>query len=576
MKSKSKSPLSSRKKIPSRLYSIKTKWNVLQLDDYAEQNELEQTEFLNKNLDKLDTDIKKYMEYVNKTKSIHPKIYNKIINHLIEKRKPLLSIYKIDFENIPIELFKLYSDKDKIGFIELNIDKLIANDSNKLEKLVSLVPFKLLNTKTQYKLAQYLIELNKSTLMNTSFDDITFAMFTKEVNPYMKLYYLRDNIDKSSSSKWRKLFSHFETEHKSIPEIYSSKDYKELIKEYTTSSIKNKKDSINVDGTACMNDYSHKELIELAYAKYGGDINYYSKLPPEIICSMIVNPSSPKLTKKFDKTMFKLADELTPRYLADFKNQIDYINSLNNTAKESILVYRNKYSKQEDKIKIQKILDNIFKYSPPTTEDIFIYKSIDSEDKILYTDKQNKDYITATSEYNIAEDELKSNRNQSLLMIKIPAGTHVLPIAIISSNPSKHELMLFRNGMFRTINQVGNKQLVTMYIEDTKLYKNLIPVKIYEEYIVTLNLLFRGPKYVNSVVRSTFGDDFNIIESFKYLISACLYRYSTKDLPYITVIKNITQTYEDTEFIMEIETNKKIHLLTIRNGKIYEDNKLIE
>lgn len=129
----------------------------------------------------------------------------------------------------------------------------------------------------------------------------------------------------------------------------------------------------------------------------------------------------------------------------------DAYQSINDAMRES---YSPSMSQHD--MKIVNTLDNLFASVPVTTTELIVYRGI--RKTVDYTSKSYQTGYHSTS-YDL--DVAKCFMNEAstfdkLLIIKIPVGSHILPIETISRNPSEHEILLPRWSVFEAGDDNGD------------------------------------------------------------------------------------------------------------------------
>lgn len=334
----------------------------------------------------------------------------------------------------------------------------------------------------------------------------------------------------------------------------------------------------------------------------------------------------PKSLSKVEYPTLKYTDIANSSYKKFFKNQIEYVNSLNAKAKEAILKYTFQYDwkinqllmKDPEKITslkhpnlpqyfkedlleygyefvppkdvtdVQRYIDNAFKNVEPISKKIVVYRGL----KVSLKGANMKEYIhdtmyeksyTSTSYSKSIANRFKAGYYCCLLHITIPAGSHVLPVATISQFPHEMEVLLPRNGKFIVTAQ--DKGVVHMtFEEDKSLYQGeKQKIKTYKEYIKHCILVIKNPsKEFSDYLYTKFtkltwtkAKDSEYLKNLSevaynishYMIS---YPYDIKTIPYLNEFKSISKNFYPTTFEFIITTNLGKHVLSVVNGKITE------
>jgi hypothetical protein len=106
---------------------------------------------------------------------------------------------------------------------------------------------------------------------------------------------------------------------------------------------------------------------------------------------------------------------------------------------------------------------------------------------------------------------------------------------------------------------------------DTVLYQ--LNTQSVTEYIETITVTLTSPTRVQDLVHQYMGKSLNntwVYSNWKQV------PYIVKDLPYILTNKQLTADYSDTEFEYNITTSKTNHKLIVKNGHVYESNRVIK
>lgn len=217
-------------------------------------------------------------------------------------------------------------------------------------------------------------------------------------------------------------------------------------------------------------DIDDEELIKLQYKQKG--IHHPSGSSDGNHNRVIAQ--SPKHYKPELSLLCSIDAKMNP-----FKQQIGYVNSLNDKTKQAIAYYTDdgydkinnymrygggKYVSQiHDSIKL---IDKAFENSPPLAQDVVVYRGIRSSYQIEgeFVEKA----FTSTSVNLSIALEFNNNSKCCIFKINVPKGKKVLPLVNCSENASELEVLLPKNSSFK----------ITSVVHDKETNRNIIELKM--------------------------------------------------------------------------------------------------
>ena len=220
---------------------------------------------------------------------------------------------------------------------------------------------------------------------------------------------------------------------------------------------------------------------------------------------------------------------------------------------------------------VKRLLDAAFKNSPPTTKEITLYRGIryNKGDKYEHEPVFNKQYISTTTSETVAKDFKGKDIYCCIMKIKIPKGSHILPLYNYSRFQGEFEVLLPRDGKFIINKQVG-PIVHSTFIENVDITDKKT-VKLHPEIYKNLNLVI--PKYLY------YNDDFEKRIDYKKFklgknaATLSLYIdddiYNPKKILYLKKLTELSKMYNLNVFNYTIETNKQKYTLYIKNGHVY-------
>jgi hypothetical protein len=137
--------------------------------------------------------------------------------------------------------------------------------------------------------------------------------------------------------------------------------------------------------------------------------------------------------------------------------------------------------------------------------------------------------------------------------------------------------LLSRNGDYVITKQDGKGNVDMVFYENKDLHKKQVPTPLYNEYITSLQVRISGPKYIKDIVGSYMGKPtlYGNDSGWNYNTWAHV-QYSIPKLPYLLTNKKLTAEYPGVEIRYTIVTNKSTHNLVIKDGHVYESNKVVK
>ena len=446
-----------------------------------------------------------------------------------------------------------------------------------------------------------------SPFLQIGWNYMTKSRFEEEFNPFIQMKYLDDHKDKVKEGKWELLY-------KSIPlRFQNTKEYKEL--EKLVPSLEETEEI-----KTCMKQYTKPQLVELLVKKFGGTSDNYIHLTHQVLCDMLSKKNLQIIAPEpKTPTIVPTGIYLTNEYKTKFAKQIAYINSLSYETKVALKRYTYQWDWKVNQVLMQptdnptsvvhpqygynpeqkalpekmeygyehvpynkisdiyKKIDNAFRNVPPIENDIILYRGVNDKGNTsgMYTLKEDftKQYWS-TSLIKSVSVGFKGGAKCCIFTIKIPKGTHVLPLATLSKYPRENEVLLSRNGDYVITKQDGKGNIDMVFYENKDLYKKQVPTPLYKEYITNLRINMIGPKYVKDIVGNYMGKP-SAETNWNYSTWAHV-QYSIPKLPYLITNKKLTAEYPGVEFTYYITTNLGKHELLVKDGHVYENNKVIK
>jgi hypothetical protein len=450
-----------------------------------------------------------------------------------------------------------------------------------------------------------------SPFMFVEWTNMMIDKFKQELNPYVQMGYLKKHQDKAKEGKWSDMLD-------SIIARFKTTDlYKEL------ENLVPPEFEETPEIKECMKKYTKAQLVALLVEKFGGTSNNYKYLSHQVLCDMLskkklqIIPPEPKTPN-----VVPIAVHLTQEYKNAFAKQIAYVNSLDYETKVALKRYTYQWDWKVNQVLMQpadkptsivhpnygytalqkelpekmeygyehvpynkisdihKKIDNAFRNVPPIEQDMILYRGINDKGNTTgtYTLKEDftKQYWSTSITKTVAVG-FKAGAKCCLFTIKVPKGTHILPLATLSKYPHENELLLSRNGDYVITKQDGKGNVNMVFYENKDLHKKQVPTPLYNEYITSLQVRMSGPKYIKDIVGSYMGKPTLYGNDFGWNYNTWAHvQYSVPKLPYLLTNKKLTAEYPGVEFRYTIVTNKGTHNLVIKDGHVYESNKIIK
>lgn len=427
---------------------------------------------------------------------------------------------------------------------------------------------------------------------------MTESSFIAELNPFVQMNYLLLHKDEYKDAKWSDFLSKIQ------PKFHSTSLYNELLSVdpgiEETEAIQD-----------CMKQYTKNQLIEMLVKKHGGTSKNYEGLSHQVLCDMLSKKKFKIIPPKFiaSQTAIPMNTNLNAAYQKLFAKQIEYVNSLSGPTKFALKRYthkydwqinqllvkgeahsithpnQNNYSKNEHAGKleygyenvlfkgvtdVQHHLDNAFRNVQPIDKELIVYRGVKSK----YKPEYNKQYWSCSTTKSIAIGFGGGMASGQMFIITLPKGTHVLPLASISVYPHENEVLLSRNGDYIITKQEGNTLYMT-FKENKELYKTVKPTPLYSEAIKGITVSLTAPKYIKDIVYGYMGKPPVNTGSWVYY-KMNNFPYIVKTLPFIVTNKKFTAEYPGTEFKYIVNTNKGAHTLVVKDGHVYESEKIVK
>ena len=443
--------------------------------------------------------------------------------------------------------------------------------------------------------------------LQIGWDLMTTATFSAELNPFVQMKYLSNHKDKAKEAKWEQFYD-------SIPKRFHSIDeYKEL-----SALVPGLEETEEIK--ECIKKYTKPQLISLLVQKFGGTINNYKYLSHQVLCDMLskkklqIIPPEPK-TPNVVPTAVMLNND----YKTTFAKQIAYVNSLDYETKVALKRYTYQWDWKVNQVLMQppdkpasivhpqygytaaqkelpekmeygyehvpynkisdihKKIDNAFRNVPPIEKDMVLYRGVNDKGNTTgyYTLKEDftKQYWSTSLTKTVSKG-FQGGAKCCLFTITVPKGTHILPLATLSKYPHENELLLSRNGDYVITSQDGKGNVNMVFYENKELHKKQVPTPLYKEYITNLQVQISGPKHVKDIVGSYMGKP-TATGDWNYSTWAHV-PYSVPKLPYLLTNKKLTAEYPGVEIKYIVKTNTGNHELVVKDGHVYESNKIVK
>lgn len=565
-------------------------WSQITQEELVKANDMVKNELLDKHIRHFKDD--KYcalLQHAN-LEGIPKALFQNIIRHYMQAGlRPCISLSEV---LVAPELFKLYPEKDRQAYF--------IENAKQLDKPHDYLPF--INVKeVPFTILKYIANRSPSEFIKISWDNMTLDRFKKELNPFMQIEYLKKfGPNYHTTAKYKAL-------HDSItdPKVMEEPEYKfrlkfgtDLVPTYTVKE--------------CMEKYSINDLIDMAQKKFGGTKNSYLSMTHATLCDLIEKKHVKIPTKKPTKGNYNyITDE---HYLKTLHNQIQFVDSLDPKTKDGLQRYTHQFDWQVNQVlksdkpivkslehpnasdedgfdvnkleygykhvlnknikDVQRHLDAAFAHVPPLKHTLVVYRGIKYNKSVHYSHEPvyNKQYLSTTTDQDVAESFL-DDFACCVLHITLPQGTHVLPLMRVSHYPNEFEVLLPRNGELQVYKQTGNDVYAHFYERPQTTVK---PVRVFDEHMTHVNIKFKGPKYVQSIIAGTMGPGINNGQEYNYTIKQEGMPYIVKKLPFIVMLKKLSQDYPQIYIDYTAHTDKMMHDFIIEKGTVKENGKIVK
>ena len=378
--------------------------------------------------------------------------------------------------------------------------------------------------------------------------------------------------------------------------------------------------------------YSKSDLITELVSKFGGTYDTYAKVGITELCKMLGFKKGELKFKNtyhhhhLPETIPRQLENVYPAYKSKLKAQLDYVDSLNPETKLAILRYTHQWDWKINQVlmqdpddpksivhpmekdfgvkspkfleygyehvpytkisHIQRRVDNAFVNVPALESDIVVYRGIRAElAPYVHNPAFEKQYWSTSLSKNISKQF--KGKSCCMLTIKVPKGSHVLPVAGVSKYPIEQEVLLPRNGHYEITKNTDKGDVQMIFHENLRALQPsasaAAPTPLYDEYIksvyVTLTVSEKSEgKSIIPLIESYMGHSsptdtdtggvwyWGPTKFGKYSHIP----YATSALPYILQNKKLTSKYPYLTFTYVVKTNKnKRHTLDVKGGNVY-------